>query len=109
MGKAVLIILLIAIAAFFIYKQTRPPVSDEELAVKAVEERFIAASSKFMGAASGGLAVGLDAAEAAVVEVREVRNELARLRKTLTEDKAIARADALVAKVDEFCRKNDIR
>ena len=109
MGKAVLIILLIAIAAFFIYKQTRQPLSDEELAVKAVEERFITASGKFMGTAAGGLAGGLDAAEAAVVEVQKVRNELTQLRKTLTEDKAIAKADALVAKVNEFCRKNDIQ
>jgi hypothetical protein len=29
--------------------------------------------------------------------------------KTLTEDKAIARAEALKAKIDEFCQKNDIR
>jgi len=109
MGKAFLVILLIAIAAFFIYKQTHTPASEEELAVKAVEERFTAASNKFISAAAGGLATGLDEAESAVVEVQRARNELARLRKTLTEDKAVVQAEELRAKIDEFCRKNDIR
>jgi hypothetical protein len=109
MGKVVLVILLIAAAVFFIYKQTHHPASDEELAVQAVEERFHYAQAKFIGAAGGGLSVGLDAAEAAVVDVQKVRSDLARLRKTLTEEKAVARADELAAKVDEFCRKNDIK
>jgi hypothetical protein len=109
MGKAFLIIVLIALAAFLIYRQVHPPASAEELKVRAVEDRFTAASSRFMGNAAGGLAVGLDSAEAAVVEVQKVRSELGRLMETLKEDKAIARAEALKAKVDEFCRKNDIR
>jgi hypothetical protein len=109
MGKAILIILLIAAAAFLIYRQTHPPLSAEEMLVRAVEDRFTAASSRFMGNAAGGLAVGLDSAEAAVVEVQKTRSELARLRRTLTENKAIIRAEALKAKIDEFCRKNDIR
>jgi hypothetical protein len=109
MGKAFLVILLIAIAGFFIYKQAHRPATAEELAVKGVEDRFSAASNKFISAAGGGLSAGLDEAESAVVEVQRVRAELGRLRKTLTEDKAIALADALKAKVDEFCRKNDIR
>jgi hypothetical protein len=109
MGKAVIVILLIAVAAFLIYKQTHQPASKEELAVKAVEERFLAAQSRFMGAAAGGLASGLDAAEAAVADVQKVRNELARLMRTLTEEKATVKAGELKAKIDEFCRKNDIR
>jgi hypothetical protein len=109
MGKAFLVILLIAIAAFFVYKQTHKPATAEELAVKGVEERFLAASNKFISAAGGGLPAGLDEAESAVVQVQRVRNELIRLRKTLTEDKAIAMAEALQTKVDEFCRKNEIR
>ena len=109
MGKAFLVILLVAIAAFFIYKQTHRPLSDEELAVTAVEESFAMAEAKFMGNAAGGLASGLDSAEQAVVDVQKARRELDRLRKTLTENKAIARAEELAAKVDEFCRKNDIK
>jgi hypothetical protein len=109
MGKAFLVILLIAIAAFFIYKQSHRPATEEELAVKAVDERFTAASNKFISAAGGGLAVGLDEAETAVVEVQRARIELARLKKTLKEDKAVVLAEDLRAKIDEFCRKNDIR
>jgi hypothetical protein len=109
MGKAFLVILLIAVAAFFVYKQTHKPLSEEELKVKAVEERFLAASSKFMGAAAGGVAVGLDAAEAAAIQVQKTRDGLARLIGTLTEDKAILKAEELRAKIDEFIRKNDIK
>ena len=109
MGKAFLVILLIAVAAFFIYKQVHRPATAEELAVQGIEDRFIAASSKFIAAAGGGLSTGLDEAESAVADVQRARNELVRLRKTLTEEKAIALAEALQAKVDEFCRKNEIR
>jgi hypothetical protein len=109
MGKVLLVILLIAAAAFFIYQQTHKPLSEEELKVKAVEERFLAASSKFMGAAAGGVAVGLDAAEAAAIQVQKTREELTRLTGTLTEDKAILKAEELRAKIDEFIRKNDIK
>jgi len=109
MGKRILVILIIAIAAFFIYKQLHRPASDEELAVQAVEEAFHYAQAKFMSAASGGLSVGLDAAEEAVRDIQKVRADLARLRKTLTQEKAIERAEELAGKVDEFCRKNDIK
>jgi AmiR/NasT family two-component response regulator len=109
MGKRFLIFLLIVAAAFLVYKQVHRPLSEQEQKVRAVEDRFEAATSRFMGIAAGGLAGGLDSAEAAVRDVQNVRNELARLMKTLTEDKAIARAEELQAKVEEFCRKNDIR
>ena len=109
MGKAFLVILLIAVAAFFIYKSTHRPVSDEELTVKAIEENFVAASSRFMGGAAGGTPEGLDAAEAAVVEVQKVRNALSRLLPTLTEDRAVRMAGELQEKIAEFCRKNDIK
>jgi 5-bromo-4-chloroindolyl phosphate hydrolysis protein len=109
MGKAILVIILIAIAAFIVYKQTHHPASEEELKVKAVEERFISASNKFMSAAAGGMAAGLDETEAAMIQVQKTRAELIRLSKTLTEPKAILKAEELRAKIDEFCRKNDIK
>jgi hypothetical protein len=109
MGKAFLVILLIAVAVFFIYKQTHKPLSEEELKVKAVEERFIAASSQFMGSAAGGAAAGLDVIEAAAIQVQKTRAELVRLGQVLTEPKAILKAEELKAKIDEFCRKNDIK
>jgi hypothetical protein len=109
MGKAFLVILLIAVAAFFVYKQVSRPASEEEQKVKALEEQFVAASTRFMGAASGGTAAGLDVAEAASIQVLKVRNELARLTKTLTAEKAILKAEELGTRIDEFCRKNDIK
>jgi hypothetical protein len=109
MGKKFLVVLLVAVAAFFVYKQTHRPVSDEELTVKAIEENFVAASSRFMGGAAGGTPEGLDAAEAAVVEVQKVRNALSRLLPTLTEDRAVRMAGELQEKIAEFCRKNDIK
>jgi hypothetical protein len=109
MGKAFLVILLIAVAVFFIYKQTHKPLSEEELKVKAVEERFIAASSQVMGSAAGGAAAGLDVIEAAAIQVQKTRAELVRLGQVLTEPKAILKAEELKAKIDEFCRKNDIK
>ena len=46
--------------------------------------------------------------ETAVVQIQKIQAELARLRETLTEDKAIRKADALAEKIDAFCKKNDI-
>ena len=109
MGRKFLAILLVAAAAFFIYKQTHRTVSEEEQKVKAIEESFIAASSRFMGGAAGGTPEGLDAAEAAVVEVQKVRTALSRLLPTLTEDRAVRMAGELQARIEEFCRKNDIK
>ncbi|MEN6310954.1 MAG: hypothetical protein ABFD80_05395 [Acidobacteriota bacterium] len=79
MGKAFLVILLIAVAAFFVYKQSHQPPSDEELKVKAVEESFLSASSRFIGAAGGGTAAGLDEAEVAAGRILKIRAELARI------------------------------
>lgn len=109
MGRRLLVFFLVAVGVFLVYKQIHRPLSQEEMKVRAVEDRFAAASSRFMGIAGGGLAAGLDSAEAAVREIQKVRDETTRLMKTLTEDKAIARAQRLKAQVDEFCRKNDIR
>jgi hypothetical protein len=109
MGRRLLVFLLVAVGIFLVYKQIHRPLSHEEMMVRAVEDRFTAASSRFIGVAAAGLAAGLDSAEAAVREVQKVRDEAARLTKTLTEDEAIARARTLEAKIDAFCRKNDIR
>jgi len=109
MGRKFLAILLVAVAAFFIYKQTHRTASEEDQKVKAIKESFVAASSRFMGGAAGGTPEGLDAAEAAVVEVQKVRSALSRLLPTLTEDGAVRMAGELQARIEEFCRKNDIK
>ena len=108
MGKAFLVILLIGAAAFFIYREVHHPASAEELKVKAIEEQFLTASSKLIGAGGGPTVVGLDVVESAAAQVRRLRGDLAFLSRTLSEEKAIARAESLRLKIDEFCRKNDI-
>jgi hypothetical protein len=46
--------------------------------------------------------------ETAVTQVLKLRAELAKLRETLTEERAIGKADALAEKIEYFCKKNDI-
>jgi len=108
MGKTFLVILLIGAAAFFIYREVHHPASAEELKVKAVEEQFVSASGKLIGAGAGSTAIGLDAVESSAAQIRRLREDLAFLSRTLSEDKAILRAEELRLKIDEFCRKNDI-
>ncbi len=108
MGKILLVVLLIAVAALIIYLQTRTPVSAEELKVKAIEDAYLATVSRFTGAAGGPGVSGLDVVDAAVSQIQKLRADLKQLRATLTEEKAIHRADELLAKIAEFCRKNDI-
>jgi len=109
MGKVFLVILLIGVAVFFVYRQNYKPLSEEEQKVKAIELNFIAASARFMGSAGGGAAVELDEVEAAAVRVQKIRNELALLMGTLKDEKAVLKAEELRAKIDEFIRKNDIK
>ncbi len=107
MGKIVLVIVLIVVAVV-IYKSYQTPPSAEEMKVKAIEDAYLSAVGKVVGAGGGDNVIGLDAMENAVAQVRLIRNDLARVRATLKEPKAIRHAQELSAKVDEFCRKNNI-
>ncbi len=111
MTKRLLILLLIGTAGALLMRCPGGPASDEELRVKALGDGYVAAANRFLkaGRTMGGL--GLDTtsdAEAAVVEIKKVRDELAALMPSLTEENAIFKAEELKAKIDEFCRKNDI-
>ena len=111
MAKALLVLLLIAGAAFFIYKQTNRTDSEEEQLVASIQDRYVVVVNKFLSASGRAGAIGMDTtydSETAVTQVLKLRAELAKLRETLTEDKAIGKADALAEKIDNFCRKNDI-
>jgi hypothetical protein len=107
MGKVVLVIVLIVVA-FVIYKSYQTPLSAEEMKVKAIEDAYLSAVGRVVGAGSADNAVALDALENAVGKVRLIRNDLARVRAALKEPKAIRRAEELSAKIEEFCRKNNI-
>ncbi len=104
------LVLVVSIAAF-VCVCTESPSSDEELKVKALADGFTAASARFVRAARAMGGLGMDTtseAEAAVVEVKKIRRELAGLMTTLTEERATGKAGELKAKIDDFCRKNDI-
>jgi len=111
MAKGLLVLLLIAGAVFFIYRQTNRTPSEEEEMVASIRDRYAVVVNKFLSAAGRAGAIGMDTtydAETAVAQVLKLRAELGRLRKTLTEEKAIGKADALAEKIEYFCKKNDI-
>jgi preprotein translocase subunit YajC len=111
MAKTLLVLLLIAGAAFFIYKQTNRTDSEELAMVDSIRERYAVVVNKFLSAAGRSGAIGMDTtydSETAVTQVLKLRAELAKLRETLTEERAIGKADALAEKIEYFCKKNDI-
>lgn len=111
MGKGFVALVLIAAAAFFIYKQTGQEPSEEEAWVASIKDRYAVVVNKFLSAAGRSGAIGMDTtmdSETAVTQVLKVRADLAKLRGSLTEEKAIRKADELAEKIENFCRKNDI-
>lgn len=111
MARKLLVLLLVAGAAYVIYDRTSHPPSEEDALVASVKDRYALAVNKFLAAAGRAGAIGLDTtfdSESAAAEVLRLRSELAELRKTLTEERAIKRAEELAERIEEFCRKNDI-
>jgi hypothetical protein len=111
MAKRFLVLLLIAGAAYFIYQRTRHPPSEEEAKVASIKDRYAVVVNKFLSAAGRSGAIGMDTtldSETAVTQILKVRANLAQLRKTLTEERAIQKADKLAEKIEYFCKKNDI-
>ena len=110
MGKALLVIVLI-VAAFFIYRHFNTPPSPQEQKVISMDKVYTAAVAKFAGSTNAsGIAMDLSTpAEAAVAQILKVKGDLVDLKLTLTEPKALHRADDLQARIDEFCRKNEIK
>ena len=111
MAKTLLVFLLIAGAAFLIYRQVSRPASEEVLQVKALQDRFAVVINRFTSASGRSGTIGIDTTdqtETAVNQTLKIRAELADLQKRLTEPAAIERADKLSAKIEYFCKKNDI-
>jgi hypothetical protein len=111
MRRALLVLILIAGAAFFIYHRSEVARSEEVQLVKHLQGRFAEALNRFTSAAGRSGTIGLDTTfdtEASVTEIEKIRKELAELRKTLTEAEAIKRADRLSEKIEFFCRQNNI-
>ncbi len=109
--RKVLVLVLAAAAAFAAYRTLAPAPSPEERSVRALETRFDSAVDRFVSASRQMGAPGLAAVadpEPALEAVRAVRDEAAALREGLTEPKALARADALDARIREFYEKNGL-
>jgi ABC-type lipoprotein release transport system permease subunit len=85
--------------------------SAEEKLVSNLEKEFQTATQNYIAAnrqaAEPGL-VAITDPEKAERQVKEVRKKLKELLPTLTDDKAIARAQELEAKIQNFCQKNEI-
>lgn len=111
MVKTLIVLVLIVGAAYFIYQQVGRTSSAEEQLVTHLRERFAVILNKFTSAAGRSGALGLDTTsdtDTAVNEVQKLRSELAELRQTLTDEKAIRKAGELSEKIEAFCKKNDI-
>ena len=111
MGRKIFALLLVAGAAYFIYQRTNHPPSEEEARVASIKDRYAVVVNKFLSAAGRAGAIGMDTtldSETEVTQILKIRSDLAALRKSLTEERAINKAAELTEKIDNFCRKNDI-
>ena len=109
--KAFIFVLILLAIGFIAYTLFFTPLSEEEIEVKQLEERFGLASRQFLGAQRIAAGTGLDTTsdvEEAIREIKKARNELIRLRERLVEESAIKRAEKLEAKMDEFYKKNEL-
>jgi len=112
MVRKLVVLVLIAGAAYLVYQRFGRPESEEEMLVTHLRERFAALVNNFTSAAGRAGLIGMDTTydtETVVTQVLKLKTELAELRAKLTEERAIGRADALSEKIENFCRKNDIK
>jgi hypothetical protein len=109
MGKALIILVVAVAAGLFLYNYMKHADSEEAALVDGIRARYVGAVNKFLkaGSMAGGLDTNLDA-ESAANEILGIRAELAALQKSLTETKAIRKADKLADKIERFCRQHSI-
>ncbi|HSA94628.1 MAG TPA: hypothetical protein VLJ16_01160 [Acidobacteriota bacterium] len=111
MRRVLIVLVLIAGAAYYFYNRSQVAQSDEIFQVKNIQERFSLALNRFTSAAGRSGVIGIDTTfdtEAIVKQIEDIRKELADLRKTLTEPAAIKRADKVSEKIEYFCKQNNI-
>lgn len=111
MAKALLILLIIAAAGYFIYQQTGRAPTDEDLLVTDIKDRYAVVVNRFTSAVGRSGMIGIDTTfdlDSVVAQAQKIRSELADLRGRLTEDRAIRKAEALSVKVEHFCKTNNI-
>ncbi len=104
-------VLILAAAGYLVYTRAVKPLAGEFGAVRSQEKVFNQAVDRYLAAmrqaGEPGLTVIADP-EFAERKVREARQRAAELVKSLRDPRAVARARALQAKIEEFCRVNRI-
>lgn len=111
MGKALIILIVAVAAGLLLYNHMKHSDSEEEALVDGVRARYAEAVNKYLQAVRYGAGLGLDRSmdvEQATNEILKARAELTKLRKGLTEAKAIRKAETLADKIEHFCRQNSI-
>jgi hypothetical protein len=111
MMRKIIILALIAGAAYFVYQRMNQPTTEEDQLVAHLRDRYAVLINKFTSAEGRSGAIGMDTTfdlESVQVQVQKLRAELADLRGRLTEEKAVAKAAELSDKIEKFCKKNEI-
>ena len=115
--KKLVVVIVVVIAGLVVFnyattgKLTLAPSfskSEEERAVQNLWDRFSAAKKRFAQAHRTAATSGLDTtadADAAISSMKQIKKELASLRKKLTEERATRKADGLVTIVQEFAKE----
>jgi hypothetical protein len=111
MIRKLIVLALAAGAIYFIYLRINRPMTEEDLMVANLRDRYSAMVTKFTSAMGRAGNIGMDTTfdvESAVNKIKALRDEVNELRRTLTEERAIGKADALADKIAEFFKKNEI-
>ncbi len=97
--------------AYLGYNYFVKTISSEEARVRELEREFKRATDRYIAAMRQGGEAGLVILadpETAERMVKDVRPKLQALMKTLTDEKAIARAQDLESRILDFCRRHQI-
>lgn len=109
--KYIIWILILAALGYLVYTLAFKPVTGEMGAVRSLENEFNRSADRYImsirQAGEPGMPIIADP-EFAERKVKDVREEVAELMKTMQNPKAFARARALYAKVQNFCKLNQI-
>lgn len=111
MAKALLVLIVIAAAAYFVYQEVGLAPTEEDLLVEGIKDRYAVVVNKFTSAVGRSGMLGVDTTfdlDTVVEQVKKIRTELTDLRNSLSEARAIRKADALIVKVEHFCKTNNI-
>lgn len=111
MAKTLLILIVIAAAAYFIYQEVGGAPTEEDRLVEDIKDRYAVVVNKFTSAVGRSGMLGVDTTfdlDSVVEQIKKIRTELEGLRDRLTESRAIRKADALSVKVEHFCKTNSI-